>query len=86
MSKSKCAIYCRVSTESQRDANTIESQKSKLPQYAESQGWTIHDVYVDEGISGSFLEGRDDFLRLLADMENREPQVKEVCFIWLKRS
>ncbi len=67
-----CAIYCRVSTESQRDADTIESQKTLLPKYARSQGWTVYDTYIDEGISGSFIEGRTDFTRLMRDMQQRK--------------
>ncbi len=67
MKPQRCAIYCRVSTPEQ----DIESQKTELPKYAQSQGWEVADTYIDEGISGSFIEGRSDFLRLVDDMEQR---------------
>jgi len=35
----RAAIYCRVSTSSQKDEKTIQSQLHELPIYAKSQGW-----------------------------------------------
>ncbi|RZB34872.1 MAG: hypothetical protein SRB1_00640 [Desulfobacteraceae bacterium Eth-SRB1] len=68
MKKLRCAIYCRVSTEIQKEADTIASQKTQLPKFAKSQGWIVYDMYIDEGISGSFISGREDFSRLMTDM------------------
>ncbi|MDY6837185.1 MAG: recombinase family protein [Thermodesulfobacteriota bacterium] len=71
----KAAIYCRVSTPTQKEAETIEGQRVALTKYAEDRGWEIVDVYEDEGLSGSFLEGRRDFLRLLEDMGKGEFEI-----------
>lgn len=66
----RCAIYCRVSTAEQADRNTIASQLQLLPEHARKQGWqVIEPLYIDNGHSGTTIEGRPDFVRLLADVE-----------------
>jgi len=53
----KVALYVRVSTEDQaKEGYSIRGQESKLRAYADSQGWTIHDLYVDEGYSAKNLD------------------------------
>ena len=64
MPKKTCAIYARVSTEGQ----SIEKQKTLLPQYARDQGWKVIDIYIDNHISGATISKRPEFQRLLADM------------------
>ena len=58
----KCAIYCRVSTSGQE----INTQLDLLPKFAKKQGWIIHDIYKDDGISGASME-RPEFKRLMED-------------------
>jgi DNA invertase Pin-like site-specific DNA recombinase len=54
MAKAKrAALYVRVST----DQQTVENQVRELQQVAERRGWTVVEVYRDEGISGA--KGRD---------------------------
>lgn len=57
----------RVSTAGQRERHTIDSQKSILPQLAESHNLTIHQTYIDDGISGESIEARPAFRQLLDD-------------------
>lgn len=75
----KVAIYCRVSSDSQKEEKTIEAQKHELPVYAESQGWEIVETYIDEGYSGGFLDGRTEFARLLDDMPRKK---FDVVLVW----
>lgn len=63
----RAAIYARVSTDRQREKQTIASQLRLLPEYAKSQGWSITDQYVDDGRSGETVEDRPEFRRLLDD-------------------
>ncbi len=49
----KCVIYCRVSTDRQREAGTIESQREALLQFARAQNWTVVSVEEDDGFSGT---------------------------------
>jgi site-specific DNA recombinase len=64
-----CAIYCRVTTEKQKEKHTIESQKRILPALAASKGWRVHDMYIDDGISGESLRYMPALRRLLDDAE-----------------
>lgn len=51
----RVAIYCRVSTEEQREGQTIDSQVSELERFASNKQWMVAGVYKDEGWSGSVL-------------------------------
>jgi len=66
------ALYCRVSTDSQRERQTIETQKRLLADYAKREGWEIFDWYVDDGITGTSIEARTAFTKLLRDAEARK--------------
>ncbi len=66
------ALYCRVSTDSQREKQTIETQKRLLADYAEREGWEIFDWYIDDGITGTSIEARPAFTKLLGDAEARK--------------
>src|SRR5450755_3231270 len=49
------AIYARVSSEEQREGQTIDSQVLELERFAHEKGWRISGVYKDEGWSGTML-------------------------------
>src|ERR1041384_3213837 len=51
------AIYARVSSDQQREENTIASQTAALVQFAKSAGYAVPDewVFQDEGFSGASL-------------------------------
>jgi site-specific DNA recombinase len=51
----KAALYARVSTEEQREGQTIDSQIAELEHFVRANGWEISDIYKDEGWSGSIL-------------------------------
>ncbi|MFO7739822.1 MAG: recombinase family protein [Desulfatiglandaceae bacterium] len=68
----KAAIYYRVSTSTQKEKHSIESQKAILPKFVKDSGWELTGEYTDEGISGSFIKGRGDFIRLLGDAEENK--------------
>src|ERR1700682_5015529 len=53
----RVAIYARVSSEKQAEANTIASQLAELRQRIAADGRTIQDddCFVDDGVSGSTL-------------------------------
>ena len=52
------AIYARVSSEQQRDANTIASQTASLLEFAKNQDLEVPKewVFEDDGYSGATLE------------------------------
>lgn len=64
----KAAIYCRVSTDDQRERQTIDSQVAALRELAPHWGLEIVDEYLDDGYSGTLpLEGRPAGSRLAED-------------------
>lgn len=65
-SKLRFAVYARVSTEEQRDGQTIDSQIAELECLASTRGWVIAGVYKDEGWSGSMM-ARPELDRLRDD-------------------
>jgi len=51
------AIYARVSSDKQKEENTIASQTSALVEFARNNGYAVPDgwVFEDEGFSGASL-------------------------------
>lgn len=71
MSKIRCAIYDRVSTELQaREGLSLDAQKQALTDYALSHGYEIVGYYADEGITArKKMQNRRDLIRLLNDVK-----------------
>ena len=44
----RVALYARVSTEEQREGQTIDSQVAELERFATEKGWHIIGIYKDE--------------------------------------
>ena len=64
----RCAIYCRVSTEEQKEGGTIDSQIRELEDFAQANSHIITARYIDEGWSGAILNRPElDRLRDEAD-------------------
>jgi len=62
------ALYLRVSSEEQRDRETIEIQDDFLEQYRNLYELEVADIYKDDGISGTIpLHERSEGRRLLED-------------------
>lgn len=71
----KAAIYARVSSQKQKDGETIESQIDALKEFATKEGYEIPDkwMFLDNGVSGKDLErpALDEF-RDMIQMERVE--------------
>ena len=60
-----CA-YCRVSTDEKDQRNSLVAQKMFFERYFNlHSNWTNVGIFADEGLSGTSLEKRDDFNRML---------------------
>ena len=57
----RAAVYARVSTTRQAQAQTIEQQLDRLRAALAERGWELDEqhVYRDDGYSGARLAGRD---------------------------
>ena len=65
---SKSAIYARVSSEEQRERQTIETQLAEVRRYCEARGITNPVIYADDGVSGTIpFDQRPGGAKLLAD-------------------
>ncbi|QDI73178.1 recombinase [Streptomyces calvus] len=64
----RAAILERVSTEEQTRGYGLDVQDDACRAYVERKGWRLHDVYKDEGVSGSLIK-RPGFDRLMADVK-----------------
>lgn len=85
MKPKKCYIYTRVSTVMQVDGYSLDAQKERLKKQAEFQELTIAGEYSDEGKSGKNVEGRPNFLQMLADIEKEKDKVDFVLVFKLSR-
>ena len=65
------ALYCRLSRddELQGDSNSIRNQKAILQKYADDNGFTTTQFFVDDGYSGTNFN-RPDWTRLMALVED----------------
>ena len=71
-SKLRVAAYCRVSTGSDAQLESLEAQKSHYEQYINSrEDWLFAGLYFDEGITGTKAEKRPELLRLITYCEAR---------------
>jgi len=66
----RVALSLRVSTESQVDGFSLQTQETVLRAWAERGSWEVVEVYVDAGRSAyRKVEGREAFIRMIDDAE-----------------
>lgn len=64
----RVAAYCRVSTDMEEQASSYASQiRSYTEVISQHEGWELVDIYADEAVSGTKMDRREDFNRLMAD-------------------
>ena len=64
----KVASYCRVSTDSEDQANSFASQQRYFREYIQRHpDWELYEVYADEGITGTSTKKRTQFNRMIND-------------------
>ena len=64
-------IYCRLSKDDNQpgESMSIGTQRAIMEDYCKDHGYSIYDVYIDDGYSGLNFS-RPDFQRLLSDIDN----------------
>ncbi|HEY5586014.1 MAG TPA: recombinase family protein [Ruminiclostridium sp.] len=78
--KLRVAAYCRVSTGSDEQLESLEAQKKHYESYIKANpDWEFVEIYYDEGITGTKKEKRPELLRMITDCEN-----KKIDFIVIK--
>ena len=65
-------IYCRLSRDDNNGSSesmSISNQRDMLKAYVKDNGWSISDIYVDDGYSGTTFDNRPEFQRMISDIE-----------------
>ena len=64
----RVAAYARVSTDSDEQMGSVAAQKDYFEKLIQKRpDWVLVDIYADEGISGTSLNRREAFNRMIAD-------------------
>ena len=64
----RVAVYVRVSTDDPRQTTSYELQKQYYEEFViKHPKWELVHIYADEGISGTSLKHRDQFLQMIED-------------------
>lgn len=68
--------YLRISKEDEsiHESESINNQKSIITKYAEENGFTITNFYIDDGYTGTNFN-RPGFISLLDDIENKKVNI-----------
>ena len=67
-STKRVAEYARVSTDDPNQTSSYELQKNHYTDVvSRHEGWELSEIYADEGISGTSLQHRDAFVRMIQD-------------------
>jgi len=65
------AIYARVSTEHEAQLSALDNQVQYYDDMLKHHpDWKLYDRYIDEGITGTSIKKRKNFMRMLQDAEN----------------
>ena len=68
--KKRVAVYARVSTDDPNQTSSYELQKNHYEDMVSRRAnWELVDIYADEGISGTSLQHRDSFIRMINDCQ-----------------
>jgi site-specific DNA recombinase len=69
----RVAVYARVSTDDPRQTSSYELQRNHYEDVVKNhQGWKLEGIYADEGISGTSLQHRDQFVRMIEDCKQKK--------------
>jgi len=72
-SKLRVAAYCRVSTDSDEQLVSLDTQIKHYKTYINANPeWAFAGLYYDEGITGTKKEKRPELLRMITDCEDRK--------------
>ena len=67
----RVAAYTRVSSDSDDQRNSFAAQNRYYAELISGKAeWRMVDIYADEGITGTSAAKREDFQRMMADMED----------------
>lgn len=75
----RVALYARVSTENQHDNDSIPAQLDALQKYAKEHSYYVVGIFIDDGVSGTLLDERDELQKLLELVRKDEIDLILIC-------
>ena len=64
----RVGAYCRVSTNLETQRKSMDTQMAAYERIIRAHpGWELVDIYADQGISGTSVRSRTEFLRMMED-------------------
>ena len=72
--KYNVALYLRLSrddNDGNKESMSISNQRALLKEYVRERGWSIEDIYIDDGYSGTTFD-RPEFKRMISDINERK--------------
>ncbi len=67
--KPRAVFYARVSTEEEEQLNAIQKQIEENKEVISQKNWILVDDYIDKGITGTQARKRNEYIRLLEDIQ-----------------
>ena len=65
-SRKRAAVYCQVSTDKEDQLDSLQNQmKSFQLRIQQNKDWNLVNIYTDEGISGTSIRHRVQFLEMI---------------------
>lgn len=76
LQRKRVAAYVRVSTDGEEQLQSFQSQKQYYQdKISQNKEWAMVGIYADEGITGTKIDKRDEFLRMIEDCMNGQIDV-----------
>ena len=66
------AAYCRVSTGSEEQLNSLKNQSEFFKSYAQKNNYELYKIFADRGISGKSYKNRPEYLSMLESAGKKE--------------
>lgn len=68
--KVRAVIYCRVSTSSDSQVESLDKQVEEAVSAVKKLGFELTDRFIDEGKTGTTKEARKEYLRMISEIDN----------------
>lgn len=73
--------YVRISSEAQKENTSISEQKKRIQAYCTSQDWQLKEVFVDEAKSGSKIDERFEYAKMLEFAQDKNNQIDAIIVL-----
>ncbi len=73
--------YVRISSDSQKDNTSIAEQKKRIQAYCTSQDWKLKEIFADEAKSGSKIDERIEYTRMLGTARDKSNEIDAIIVI-----